>query len=90
MKLLTGFLAGFLGLLYDLVIGDCWQIAAGAALLLSAGVGLLQFNVIPPSLFAVFLGIIIMCGAALIIYLETRFSYRRDHGGSGPQKTPGL
>lgn len=77
MKLLKG----FLGLLYDLVIGDCWQIAAGAVVLLGAGVGLLQINAIPTSLFGIVLGVAIMIGAALIIYFEARTSYR--HGGSG-------
>ena len=74
MKLLTD----FLGLLYDLVIGDCWQIAAGAVVLLSVGVGLLRINVIPTSVFAVFLGVTIMSGAALIIYFEARASYRKN------------
>lgn len=74
MKLLTDFLR----LLYDLVIGDCWQIAAGAVVLLSLGVGLLRINVIPASVFAVFLGVTIMSGTALIILFEARASYRRN------------
>lgn len=74
MKLLTDFLR----LLYDLVIGDCWQIAAGAVVLLSVGVGLLRANAIPPSLFAPFLAVIIMTGTALIILFEARASYRRN------------
>ena len=77
MKLLKG----FLGLLYDLVIGDCWQIAAGAVVLLGLGVGLLQIDAIPRSLFGIVLGVAIMIGAALIIYFEARTSYRQ--GGSG-------
>ena len=80
MKLLTD----FLGLLYDLVIGDCWQIAAGAVVLLSVGVELLRADALPTSLFAAFLGGIIMIGSALIILFEARASYRRNvNGGSG-------
>ena len=86
MKLLTD----FLGLLYDLVIGDCWQIAAGAVVLLSASIGLLQINAIPTSSFAVFLGVAIMSGAALMIYFEARASYRKDGVGSRPVGSEGL
>lgn len=73
MKLLTD----LLGLLSDLVIGDCWQIAAGMALLLGTGIGLLQINAVSLPSFAVFLGVTIMTGAALIIYFEARISYRK-------------
>lgn len=74
MKLLTD----ILGLIYDLIIGDCWQITAGIVALLSVGVGLLRINAMPSSYFAVFLGVIIMSGAALIIYFEARVTYGRD------------
>lgn len=68
MKLIKG----ILDLLYDLVVGDCWQIAAGVVVLLVAGIGLLKLDAIPTSLFAVFMGIVLMVGAALIIYFEAR------------------
>ena len=77
MKLLTGFLE----FLYDLVIGDCWQIAAGNAVLLAAGIGLLQVNAVPTPLFSVVLGAAIMIGAALIIYFEARTSKRQNGNG---------
>jgi len=80
VKLLTD----FLGLLYDLVIGDCWQIAAGAAVLLIASIGLLRTNAIPTSTFAVFLGVAIMSGAALIIYFEARASCRKNGVANRP------
>ena len=74
MKLLRG----FFGLLYDLVIGDCWQIAAGAVVLLGGGVGLLQADLISGPSFSVVLGVAIMIGAALIIYFEARTSHHRE------------
>lgn len=86
MKLLTD----FLGLLYDLVIGDCWQIAAGAVVVLSVGVGLLRINAIPTSFFAIFLGVTIMSCAALIILFEARTSYRKNGNGGGPRRNEGL
>jgi hypothetical protein len=73
MRLLTD----FLGLLYDLVIGDCWQIAAGAALVLGLGIGSIRTGAIPPAYFSGVLGSIIMVAAALIIYFEARISYSR-------------
>jgi len=71
------FLTDFLGLLYDLVIGDCWQIAAGAAIVLGLGIGSLKISAIPAAYFSSVLGPIIMLAAALIIYFEARISYAR-------------
>jgi hypothetical protein len=73
MKLLKD----FLGLLYDLVIGDCWQLAAGAALVLALGIGSIRIGAIPTAFFSSVLGPIIMIAAALIIYFEARISYAR-------------
>jgi len=67
----------FLGLLYDLVIGDCWQIAAGAAAVLGLGIGLLKAEAVPAAFFSSALGLVIMIVAALIIYLEARINYAR-------------
>ena len=78
MKLLSG----FLGLLYDLVIGDCWQIAAAIVVFLGVGVVALQINVLPTTLFPVFLGFLIMGGAALVIYFEAWISYRQRYRGN--------
>jgi hypothetical protein len=69
------FLTDFLGLLYDLVVGDCWQIAAGAAIVLGLGIVSLKIGAIPASYFSSVLGPIIMLAAALIIYFEARISY---------------
>lgn len=67
----------FLGLLYDLVIGDCWQIAAGIAVVLGLGIGLLKTGVVSAAIFSSVLGSAIMIAAALILYLEARISYAR-------------
>jgi hypothetical protein len=85
VKLLTDFLE----LLSDLVIGDCWQIAAGVVVVLGAGIGLLQINAVSLSSFAVFLGVTIMSCAALIIYFEARMSYRKVGVESEPGKSDG-
>ena len=73
MKLISG----FFGLLYDLVIGDCWQIAAETAAILVTGIGLLRIGAIPVGDFSVTLGAAIMLAAALVIYLEARISHAR-------------
>ena len=69
--------AGFLSVIYDLVIGNCWQIAAAVAVLLSVGAGVLKMQVLPESVFAVTLGVAIMAGAALIIYYEALAAHRQ-------------
>jgi hypothetical protein len=83
MKLISG----FFGLLYDLVIGDCWQIAAGTAAILVAGIGLLRIGAIPAVDFSVALGVAIMLVAALVIYLEGRISHARRIRQAGVEKT---
>jgi hypothetical protein len=80
----------FLGLLYDLVIGDCWQIAAGAAVLLGLGIELLRISAIPTPFFAVLLGVTLMSGSALIILFEARLSYRKNGNERGPGKPENL
>jgi hypothetical protein len=70
-------LKDFLGLLYDLVIGDCWQIAAGSAVVLGLGIALLKAGAVPAAFFSSALGSAIMIAAALIIYLEARINYAR-------------
>jgi hypothetical protein len=67
----------FLGLLYKLVIGDCWQIAAVAAIVLGLGIAAIKLGAIPAAYFSSVLGPIIMIAAALIIYFEARISYVR-------------
>ncbi|MGD2171935.1 MAG: hypothetical protein PVI79_08600 [Gammaproteobacteria bacterium] len=73
MKLIIG----FFGLLYDLVIGDCWQIAVETAAILVSGIGLLRIGAIPVADFSVALGAAIMLAAALVIYFEARIGHAR-------------
>lgn len=73
MKLITG----LFGLLYDLVVGDCWQLAAETAAILLAGIGMLRLHLLPGDFFSVLLGAVLMLVAALVIYLEGRISHAR-------------
>jgi len=73
MKLITG----LFGLLYDLVIGDCWQIAAETAAILLAGIGMLRLHLLPAGSFSILLGAALMLVAAVVIYLEGRISHAR-------------
>jgi len=73
MKLISG----FFGLIYDLVIGDCWQLAAETAAILLAAIGLLRLHLLRADFFSVGLGAVLMLVAALVIYLEGRISHAR-------------
>jgi len=72
MKLLIGFLRFW----NDLIIGDCWQIAAGIALLLGAGIGLLRFQVFPNGFLPILLGVGVMILVPLIVVFEARTAAR--------------
>ena len=85
MKLISG----FFGLLYDLVIGDCWQIAVETAAILVAGIGLLRIGAIPLVDFSVALGAVIMLAAALVIYIEARIGHARNMRASAESDTGG-
>ena len=73
MKLVSG----FLGICYDLVIGDCWQIAAAVVLLVIGGVALLRLDGIAPWLLPVAIAVAIMTLVPLIIVIEARAALRR-------------
>ena len=72
MKLLIGFLRFW----NDLIIGDCWQIAVGIALLLGAGIVLLRFQVFQSGFLAVLLGAGVMVLVPLIVVFEARAAAR--------------
>ena len=72
MKLLIGFLRFW----NDLIIGDCWQIAVGIALFLSAGIAFLRFQVFPNGFLPILLGGGIMALVLLIIVFEARTAVR--------------
>jgi len=71
------FISGFLGVCYDLVIGDCWQIAAAVVLLVVGGVVLLRLDAIAPWLLPVAIAVTIMTVVPLIIVIEARAAMRR-------------
>jgi len=71
------FVSGFLGVCYDLVVGDCWQIAAAVVLLVVGGIALLRLDAIPLWLLPVAIAAAIMTVAPLIIVIETRAGMRR-------------
>ena len=71
------FVSGFLGVCYDLVVGDCWQIAAAVVLLVVGGVALLQLDAVPHWLLPVAIAAAIMAVVPLIIVIEARAGMRR-------------
>ncbi len=72
MKLLIGFFRFW----NDLIIGDCWQIAVGIALLLGAGIVLLQFQVFQNGFLPILLGAGVMVLVPLIVVFEARTAAR--------------
>lgn len=71
-------MVGFFRFWHDLIIGDCWQLAAGICLLMAIGVGLLRLQFIPPGAFAVLLGAGVMVLVSLIIMAEATVKRRSD------------
>jgi hypothetical protein len=71
------FVSGFLGICYDLVVGDCWQIAAAVVLLVAGGVALLRLDAIAHWLLPVAVAVTIMTVVPVIIIIEARAGMRR-------------
>ena len=69
---------GFFKFWHDLIVGDCWQIAAGVCLLMAIGIGLLRLQFIPPGVFSVLLGAGVMVLVSLIILVEATAKRRSD------------
>ncbi len=65
-------LKGLLEILHDLIIGDCWQIAAGVAVVLAASIALVRNGLVTTNSTSVVLGVVIMLISALIIFFEAR------------------
>ncbi len=72
MKLLIGLLRFW----KDLIIGDCWQMAAGIALFLGAGIALLRFQVFSNEFLPILLGAGVMALVPLIVVFEARAAAR--------------
>jgi hypothetical protein len=49
MRLVLAIIVGFFRFWYDFIIGDCWQIAAGVAVVLVAGALLIAHGVLSPT-----------------------------------------
>jgi hypothetical protein len=69
---------GFFKFWHDLLICDCWQIAAGIFLLMAIGIELLRLQLIPSGLFAILLGAGVMVLVSLIILVEARVKQRPE------------
>ena len=73
MKLVNG----LLGVCYDLIVGDCWQIAAAVVLVVAGGVVLLRLDAVADWLLPVAIAAAIMTVVPLIIVIEARAGMRR-------------
>jgi purine-cytosine permease-like protein len=60
------YLIGFFRFWYDFIIGDCWQIAAGVAIVLAVGAWLSHSQVVPAGLVPPVVGI----GVVLIVVIS--------------------
>jgi len=72
----------FLKFLYDLVIGDCWQITVAIGIILAGGVFIIRLNIIPANLLALGLGAVIMLVPPLIVVLTVRAGMRVSNAKS--------
>jgi hypothetical protein len=63
-----GLVVGFLRFCYDFLIGDCWQIAAGVAVVLVLGAAVTRAALLPPPAVGpcVMLGIVLVVLASLL------------------------
>ena len=55
-KIITGFFVFW----YDFIIGDCWQIAAGVAVILGVGVLLVRSGSVSPTVLPVLVAVALM------------------------------
>ncbi len=71
------FVSGFLSVCYDLVVGDCWQIAAAVVLVVAGGIVALRLDAVAGWLLPVAIAAAIMTLVPLIIVIEARAGMRR-------------
>jgi hypothetical protein len=62
----TGFLSGFFRFLYDFVVGDAWEIAAGIVLVLGLGVVALRAGAVSADVAPMLMG----AGVVLVVSLS--------------------
>jgi hypothetical protein len=73
MRILVNIVAGFFRFWYDFIVGDCWQIAAGVAVILLAGALAVQSQALSGSIIP-----FVVAGAVMFLVLLTVVSeFRR-------------
>lgn len=67
MKLITGFCRFW----YDLIVGDCWQIAEAIVVSAVVAIGLLRFDVLAPMTVTLSFAVAIMLAVVILVVSET-------------------
>ncbi len=79
MKTLGKIIVGFFVFWYDFLIGDCWQIAAGVAVVLTAAILLLRARMVSPSVLPVLVAVAVMALVVISAGLEWRKKARKQN-----------
>lgn len=66
MAILVSIVVGFFRFWYDFIIGDCWQIAAGVAVILLTGALAVQSQALPEAIIP-----FVVAGAVMLLVLLT-------------------
>ena len=61
---------------YDFFVGDCWQIAAGIALFMIAGIVLMRWHIVPDAVLPLVLGVGVLVLVPATILLEVQATRR--------------
>ncbi len=72
MQILIRIVIGFFRFWYDFIIGDAWEIAAGVAIALIAGIILLRREVLPESVLPYLIGGVVILVVTLSVLQEYR------------------
>lgn len=70
MRTLCKLVLGFLHFWYDFIIGDCWQLALGVAVILAAGAMLAHFGAIGKQILPIGLATALMAMVVLSTTME--------------------
>jgi hypothetical protein len=77
MKIVSAVILGFPRFWYDFLIGDCWQLAGGVAIILAAGAALLRSQIVSPGLLPLVLTAALIALVVLSAALEWRHQSAR-------------
>ncbi len=80
MRFLIGLVRGFFVFWYDFIVGDCWELAAGVAVVLVASVLLIRSQAIPE----LFLPFIVAGAIMLLLVLSGLLELRRKTAAGKP------